>query len=167
MICSIREAREEDAHYVMDIDLKCFTYPWSAEFWADQEDFYKTLVATWYGTPVAMAVYSVGSVICPTFCYDADDGDFTILKVGVKKNYRNKGIGRHLVNHIKRVADGVKATSVLAISPESSCLPPGNNAGSWMRKLGFKGKGIIPGCFIDCGDAEDGYLFELPLRETP
>jgi ribosomal protein S18 acetylase RimI-like enzyme len=161
MIFSIREARREDAHYVMDIDIKCFEYPWTAEFWGDASEFYKIVVGTYYGTPVGMAVYAVGSVICPTFCYEAPDNAFTILKVGVKKDFQRHGLGRLLVNDIKGIACAAKAEGVLSIVPESICLPDSDrDASGWLNKVGFEAKHIIPRCFTNCGESEDGFLFE-------
>lgn len=161
MIFSIREARQEDTHYVMDVDIKCFEYPWPAEFWGDASEFYKIVVGTYYGTPVAMAVYAVGSVICPTFCYEAPDNVFTILKLAVKKDYRRRGLGRLLANHVKGMAYAAKSDCVLSIVPESICLPGSErDASVWLRKMGFEAKHVIPDCFQNCGESEDGYLFE-------
>lgn len=167
MICSIREAKDEDAQYVMDIDIKCFGYPWTPDFWADTSKTYQTLVATFYGTPVAMAVYSKGPVICPTFCYEAPEGVHTLLKVAVKEKYRRHGIGKMLVNRVKGNAYSAKSETLLAIVPESLCVPSSSkDASVWLGNCGFRAKQIIPACFTDCGEVEDGFLFESVLREA-
>lgn len=160
MIFSIRKTTKEDAQYVMDIDLKCFEYPWPTDFWFEASAYYDIVVGTYYGTPVGMAVYTNGPVICPTFCYEPNDQIITMLKVGVKKSFRNKGLGKLLVNHIKGIAWAAKSRSIVTIAPESICTPSEQDVSGWLRKVGFEGRNIIPGCFTNCGEAEDGYLFE-------
>lgn len=166
MIFSIRKATREDLQYVMDIDLKCYEYPWSSDFWHDAAS-YETVVGTFYGTPVGMAVFANGPVICPTFCHDVPEGVFTLLKLAVKERFRRRGLGRMLLNYIKGVAWTAKSETLISIVPESICLPGSKyDASVWLNRMDFEARNIIPACFTNCGEAEDGYLFEWVKREN-
>ena len=73
-----RAAEQKDAHYLIDIDIKCFDYAWTPEDWRQIAKDCVACVATWNGTPVGMAIF-----------YNDHAGSIEIVKIAVKKPYRN------------------------------------------------------------------------------
>ena len=52
-----RAAEQKDAHYLIDIDIKCFDYAWTPEEWRQVGKYCVACVATWNDTPVGMAIF--------------------------------------------------------------------------------------------------------------
>lgn len=136
----VREANGNDLQHIIDIDIKCFDEPWSPEFWRQKNDV-TVDVATFYGTPVAMAVYT------------SSDDITTLHKLAVKPTHRRQGVSRKLFERLSLTTDAVYLTIPETMcSGEKSLIP-------WLNKLGFKGSGIDRSRFISLGEIEDGFVF--------
>ncbi len=84
----IRATTERDAHYLLDIDIKCFDYAWLPEDWRNLAKTCLACVATWNGTPIGMVIFANNQL-----------GGVDIEKIAVKPPYRNQGIGRRLLRN--------------------------------------------------------------------
>ena len=149
-----RAAEERDAHYLIDIDIKCFDYAWMPEDWRQVSKTCVACVATWCGTPVGMAIFA-----------KTPEGDVEIVKVAVKSCYRNRGIARRLLYNCALYARETHAPRLLMLVPESR-LRPGerDDISAWLTKLGFRaGIPLLRDYFTFYGQPEDGVLFSLPI----
>jgi len=153
----VRPATSEDVHYILDIDIKCFDDPWPAEHWRLVGDQLNVAVATYYGTPIAMVVFTLAQT-------ETGLPFVTMTKLAVKEPYRNRGIGRTLLRNVEGFGRNADATGIWTTVPESKCKGERNIA-DWLAKFGFKAVGVNRGCFDAYGYSEDGYLFTRPLCE--
>lgn len=147
---NVRPATGEDVHYLLDIDVKCFDYPWSAEHWRVVGSTVNIAVATYYGTPIGMVVFAGA---------ESEKGVpfVTMVKLAVKESFRNRGIGETLLLTVVEFGRKIESTGVRAVVPESS------NAIDWLIKMGFKASGVDRECFDLYGIKEDGYMFQREL----
>ena len=107
-----RAADQKDGHYLIDIDIKCFDDAWTPEDWRHVAQYCVACVATWNGTPVGMAVF-----------YNDFMGSIEIVKVAVKRPYRNMGIARRLIFNCILYGRELYATQLVMIVPESRLRP--------------------------------------------
>jgi ribosomal protein S18 acetylase RimI-like enzyme len=147
MIFGIRDVKKEDFSHLYDCDIKCFDYVWSDDEWEFAATNYAIKVGHWYGTPVGFAVFMLG-----------EKQAVTVIKVGVKPNFRKRGIGRNLFNEAFRFAVSMGAAELNCIVPETLCLPDEPQCIlPWLKKMGMKGTGIVKNYLQN----EDGYEFKL------
>ena len=152
-----RAAEQKDAHYLIDIDIKCFDYAWTPEDWRQVAKDCMACVATWNGTPVGMAIF-----------YNDHAGSIEIVKIAVKKPYRNVGIARRLLYNCALYARELCATRLLMVVPEGK-LRPGDpeDISQWLGKLGFRAQvPLLRDFFTFYGESEDGVVFTLPIPLT-
>jgi GNAT superfamily N-acetyltransferase len=152
-----RASSDRDAHYLIDIDLKCFDYAWLPETWRAVSKTCVACVATWNDTPIGMAIFG-----------KTPDGDIEILKIAVKPAYRNMGIARHLIYNCILYAREVHAFRLVMLVPEGQ-LRPGETGdiSHWLCSLGFRAQTpLLQGYFIFYGQAEDGVIFTLPIPQA-
>ena len=156
MVFRVRDANGEDAHHVIDIDIKCFDDPWPPDYWRVATEDFKINVATFYGTPIGMAVFMLA---------ESEDGKqfIHLAKVAVKPAYRKRGVGSLLMRSIDEFGLHAGAGWAWLTVPESICHGARSIAG-WMAKVGFKAQAVHKDCFQSFGQSEDGYLFQYPLR---
>lgn len=152
MIFKTRAARAEDQVYILDLDLKCFESAWSNDAWAYAGDHYVIKLATFYGTPIGFA----------TFLHNTQENTIQFPKVGVKRAFRNKGVGRQLVSEALIFCKEVKATHLETLIPES-LLRPGEtqDISEWLSKTGWKATNIVRDFFPCMGQREDAVRFIL------
>jgi ribosomal protein S18 acetylase RimI-like enzyme len=152
-----RETRPADAHYLIDIDIKCFEHAWTPEEWRETSETSLGAVATWHGVPIGMSI-SRRSL----------EGDVEVVKVGVKPPYRNNGIGRHLLQNCILHARDIMATRLFTIVPESAIAPgQPQDLSTWLSKLGFRAeKPLLRNHFYSYGQSEDGVTFSMPVSLT-
>jgi len=154
---AFRAAEQKDAHYLIDIDIKCFDYAWTPEEWRQVGKYCVACVATWNGTPVGMAI----------FCND-HAGSIEIVKIAVKKAYRRLGIARRLLYNCILYARELYATRLVMVVPEST-LQPGNpeDVSEWLTQLRFRAQvPLLKDYFTFYGEPEDGVVFTLPIPLT-
>lgn len=152
LIFQTRHARPEDQVYILDLDLKCFESAWSHDSWAYAGQHYVIKLATFYGTPIGFA----------TYVYNTEKNVIQFPKVGVKRAFRNKGVGSRLVFEALQFCKQVRAQHVETLVPES-LLRPGESqdASVWLSKLGWKATGIERDFFPCMGQREDAVRFTL------
>ena len=149
-----RAAEERDAHYLIDIDIKCFDYAWMPEDWRQASKTCVGTVATWYGTPIGMAIFA-----------KTEAGDIEIVKIAVKKPYRNRGVASQLLLNCAIYAREIHIPRMVMLVPEGR-LRPGepDDISTWLTKLGFRAQApLLRDYFTFYGQAEDGVLFSLPI----
>lgn len=152
---TVRQAKGEDVHYILDLDIKCFDDPWPAEHWRLASGEVNVAVATWYGTPVGMVVF--------TLLETQDSMRFvSMTKLAVKESFRNRGFGTMLLQTVEDFTHEVKASGICITIPESKCTGERTPA-DWLAKVGFKAVGVNRKCFEAYGVSEDGYLFQRSI----
>jgi len=153
----IRGTTERDAHYLLDIDIKCFDYAWSPDQWREVAKNCLACVATWHGTPVGMVLFA-----------DNQCGGVEITKIAVKPAYRNQGIARRLLRNCALFAREIGVGELLMVVPES-LLRPGeaDDISAWLTKLGFRAEvPLLKNHFFYYGRHEDGVVFSYPISST-
>ena len=151
-----RASTEKDAHYLLDIDLKCFDYAWLPEDWRAISKACYGCVATWNETPIGMAIFG-----------QTPYGNVEILKLAVKSSYRNRGIGSRLVFNCLLYAREIHALRLLMVVPEGQLRPgePGDIS-SWLKHRGFRAQvPLLRNYFTFYGQPEDGVVFSLPVSQ--
>lgn len=150
----IRASSERDAHYLLDIDIKCFDYAWLPEDWRQVAKNCLACVATWQGTPIGMVIF--GNNHC---------GGVDIVKIAVKPPHRNQGVARRLLYNCALYAREIGATELLMLVPEGRLRPnEPDDISNWLTKLGFRAEvPLLKDYFTFYGQAEDGVLFSLPI----
>jgi len=154
---NIRATTERDAHYLLDIDNKCFDYAWLPEDWRQVAKDCLACVATWNGTPVGMVIFTSNR-----------NRGVEIVRIAVKAPYRNQGIARRLLRNCVLYAREIGAIELLMLVPESR-LRPGDpdDLSQWLIKLGFRAEvPLLKNWFKFYGEWEDGVLFSIPLSQT-
>ena len=107
--------------------------------------------------PVGMAVF-----------YNDFMGSIEIVKVAVKRPYRNMGIARRLIFNCILYARELYATRLVMIVPESK-LRPGepDDLSEWLKALRFRAQvPLLKDYFTFYGEPEDGVVFTLPVPLT-
>lgn len=151
---ALRGSRPEDAHYLIDIDIKCFEFPWSPAQWRRASADCMACVVTWKDTPVGMAVFRKNHL-----------GDVEIVKLGVKKPFRKLGVSRALILNCAIYAREVASPFLVLIVPERR-LCPGDpeDLSAWLTRLGFRARTpLYKDYFKFYGEREDGVMFYLPI----
>jgi GNAT superfamily N-acetyltransferase len=149
-----RAIERKDAHYLIDIDLKCFDYPWLPSDWRDISNTCFGTVATYRGTPIGMIVFKVG-------CY----GDIEVLKIAVKPTFRNRGIGKRLLFHAICYGQTVQASHLVLVIPETQ-INPGhtNDLSKWLSQLHFRAQApLLRNHYRQYGEDVDGVVFTLRI----
>lgn len=157
---SIRAARDDDAPYLQDIDIKCFEHTWLPDDWGIlwESKTANVLVGCHYGTPVSFLAWELHEY--------KDLPALHVYKVAVKPLFRGNNCGKHLLANAYELL--VKTGDVRYITipvPESMTVgePPKNCVG-WLHKLNFKGTSIVDTQERLYGAAEDVILF---VQEMP
>lgn len=153
----VRPTTERDAHYLLDIDIKCFDYAWLPDDWRAAAKDALACVATWNETPVGMVIFSYNNY-----------GGVEIEKIAVKAPYRHHGIARRLLYNCALYAKEIGALELLMVVPESR-LRPGDpdDISAWLLKLGFRASlPLLKNWFVFYGKPEDGVVFSLPIPQA-
>jgi GNAT superfamily N-acetyltransferase len=152
----IRAATKNDAHYLFDIDLKCFDFPWTLQEWRIFGQTCLGTVATDKSVPIGMVLFR------------ADDTDLNIVKIGVKSEHRRLGVGRALIASCLQYAKDTNLLAVQMIVPET-LLRPGDpdDISPWLSSVGFIPTVPLLRDFYEMyGRVEDGVRFTLSTRST-
>jgi GNAT superfamily N-acetyltransferase len=152
----IRAATKNDAHYLFDIDLKCFDFPWTLPEWRVFGQTCLGTVATDKGIPVGMALFKPG------------EDSLELVKIAVKHECRRQGIGRALIHNCLQYAKDTNLQTVSMVVPET-LLRPGDpdDISGWAIAVGFMPETpLLRGHFELYGKQEDGVRFNLPTRSS-
>lgn len=152
----IRDGRCEDIVYLKDADLKCFVENWDSDTWGVVGANYGVKVATVRGTVVGFAVFK----------RDEEDHRAThLMKLGVKPEFRNRGIGRELLKSVIQFARLINQQTLFTIIPEYMVNPEDPyDASVWLSKMGFRAVvPLVPEFCTHLGELQAGVRFELEL----
>ncbi len=152
-----RPSYKEDAHYLIDIDLKCFDYAWLLEDWRAIANNSFACVATWNSTPVGMIIFS-------RTMYN----DLEVMKLGVKPAYRNHGLGSQLLFNCLLYGRDILASRIVMVIPESRICPgDSHDLSQWLSKRGFRAQvPLLHDYYTFYGKPEDGVVFSLPIPQV-
>ncbi len=152
-----RAAEQRDAHYLIDIDIKCFDFAWTPEEWRQISKYCVACVATWNGTPIGMAIF-----------HNDHAGNIEIVKVAIKKPYRHMGIARRLIFNCILYARELYATQLVMVVPESRLRPDDpEDLSEWLTRLCFRAQvPLLKNYFTFYGEPEDGVVFTLSVPLT-
>lgn len=141
----IREMTEQDIFEVLKIEEESFSDPWTENMFSSltSSKIYKSFVAEENGQ-----ILGYVSVIATFYVFE-------IMNLAVKKDYRNLGIGKSLMEKALLTANEYKADKALLEVRKSNF-----KAQSLYVKLGFKIDGCRQGYYPD---GEDALLMSLDL----
>lgn len=141
----IREMTEQDIFEVLKIEEESFSDPWTENMFSSltSSKIYKSFVAEENGQ-----ILGYVSVIATFYVFE-------IMNLAVKKDYRNLGIGKSLMEKALLTAKEYKADKALLEVRKSNF-----KAQSLYVKLGFKIDGCRQGYYPD---GEDALLMSFDL----
>jgi GNAT superfamily N-acetyltransferase len=150
MLTNIRKPEPQDLNYILDIDLKCFEDNWSYSEWRTTlaDSHYGVLLGTCEGVPVGFIVWF------------NDGKDSLIVRLGVKKDYRNRNVGSQLLQAVEVIThqQGLEALQITVT--ESLCCPnTKTDVSSWLIKRGYHASGLVKEAGIFFGQKEDEITF--------
>lgn len=140
----IRWMIRKDLPTVLNIEERCFEYPWG------EEDFIKTLRQR---TIIGM-VAERGDQVVGFMIYELHKFRIHVLSMAVDPDYSRQGIGRIMVEKLISKLSYQRRNRVLLEVRETN-LP----AQMFFKSMGFKAVGILNHFYDDCD--EDAYMFEL------
>ncbi len=148
------------AKYLEDIDIKSYEWPWTGDFWAGEVKKYSVkiwmeesseplVVKSCEKTPHGFVVYRFINVRdLMDIEKDIKDTIIYIEKLAVHPDWRNKGVGKKLLESVESAAK-LQSVSVLVIF-----LHEENDVGrKWLLKHGFEVCKLHPKQFPDGRDA--------------
>ncbi len=152
-----RASCQNDAHYLIDIDLKCFDFAWLPEDWREASKDSFACVATWNGTPIGMVIFA-------RTMYN----DIEVLKIAVKPSYRKCGIASRLLYNCILYGQEIQATRMVMVVPESRLNPDApDDLSQWLLRRGFRAQvPLLHDYFMFYGHPEDGVLFSLHIPQV-
>lgn len=163
IIVDIREVAQRDINHLLDIDIKCFDYCWTAEDWrmVASSQHVKILIASWYGTPL-------GFVVTEPCKGENDETPYLSMpKLAVKPSFRGRGIGTKLLSKVWSRAFELNLPRITTVVSETMCDPTQiPNSATWLTKMQFKSTGIVRQFVRMYGQHEDGYKFELEVKHA-
>jgi GNAT superfamily N-acetyltransferase len=158
MQTEIRATTKKDIHYLLDIDLKCFEFPWTIDEWKTLGERCLGTIATVNRTPIGFVLFR-----------SDDDGDMEIVKIAIKPGYRRHGIASRLLDNCVRFARETRTHCLHLVIPERLVYPdtPDEISG-WLCHVQFQPTvPLLRDRFEYYGRLEDGIRFTLtvPYRE--
>ena len=160
MIPEIRLAQARDIHYLADIDLKSYDYPWSLTQWREigTDPTTAVMIAAVRADPVGMYVWRKQPNIKQA----------EILKLATKPIFRGRGIGTFLLLAAEAAMCASSLNEATIIVPEINCLPDHpDDVSSWLVKRGYHVVlPILEGRFRMYGKRCDGFKFVHDVRDS-
>ncbi len=156
MLSNIRKPEAHDLNYILDIDLKCFEDNWSLSNWRETlyDPRYGILIGTYQGTPVGFIVWLTAS-------------KSIITRLGVKPNFRNKGVGTQLLSAVEVILGQQNIKELLFPITESLCQPGSpKDISKWLINRGYLAGSLLRGTGRYYGEIEDEIIFHKYLEET-
>lgn len=157
-ILRTRPAEITDIGGLMNTDLKCFDAPWPTDMW--RECPHKCSLVSVGGNVAGFVVFTALQFIFPGSERYVTADDVWIVRMGVKPEYRNKGLGSLLLDRVLDFADHNKARRIAGIVSENTVV----DLRHWLTKRKFLAAGIVNNCFTEYGDDTDGILWQRKLR---
>jgi len=157
-----RPATVKDLSYLRDLDLKCHEQiPSSHRWWAKIEQNLESgcYIGCKSHVPIAMAVWERKSFRLPDF--ERVHITLHLHKLCVRKEFRNKHIGRRLIAHAHEEAKRLQCGYLSISVPEYMCGEKAEhgNVAAWLNQLGFKATIILPTKVHMYGQSFDQFLF--------
>ena len=118
-----RASEPKDAHYLLDIDIKCFDYAWLPSDWRIVAQHCVACVTIWNGRHIGMAIFGKNA-----------DGDVQVVKLAVKSAYRHRGIATGLMRNYGLSMQRDSRSTTRAVGPRNLALPrsiPVTSADGW------------------------------------
>lgn len=158
MIPLLRPALGNDVNFLIDIDLKCYDYPWSVDEWR--------LLALNPACSVTLATINMEPVGFVAWGKVIAKKEAEILRLAVKPAYRNSGVGSLLLGSIEIEANEYGMQKIVLIVPEIHCFPNHrNDVSQWLLTRGYKAtKPILKNHFDMYGSKVDGFKFVGPAN---
>ena len=153
MIPEVRLAQARDIHYLADIDLKSYDYPWSLTRWREigGDPTTAVMIAAIRADPVSMCVWRKQPNIKQA----------EILKLATKPTFRGRGIGTFLLLAGEEAMSAISSDKATIIVPEINCFPGHpDDVSSWLINRGYYvDLPILEGHFHMYGKQYDGFKF--------
>lgn len=156
----IRLSRPNDINPLRDLDVKCYDYPLNMEQWQmlvqdSGQDGKARVVIVEYES--GFNSQAIGYAVWQRF-----EGDFLLLRLGVVKPYRRRGIGHLLFDTVLKDARKRNIPKIKVTVPACHALPGDpDNVTDFLLAMGFRASGrILPDWKFMFGKKEDGYEFE-------
>lgn len=135
----------DDRAALLNIDLKCWDFPWTEDLWQHAVDNYRILVARYRGERLGYSVFGRDM---------SQDRTIRIMKIGVRPAYRRFGVGKQLLLATLAMCKGYEVEAWL---PEDYVY---RGAGQWLLKHGFVAFGVKSNVYTGFGGLEDAILFK-------
>jgi GNAT superfamily N-acetyltransferase len=95
------------------------------------------------------------------------DNTLRVLRIGVKPDYRGRGIGTLLLQTVVIAARQKNIPKVVIPVPESLCCPGSQyDISQWLIWQNFRATEILKDAVTVCGTLEDVYLFTFNIKGT-
>ena len=151
MACSLKKEWEDFTVYagqITDIENSSFPVPWSLN--AFEEEVKNSISNLW--------AVIVDKKLVAYICFWMFDEEIHLLNIAVHPEYRNKGFGKYLIEHLIEVGSE-EGISHIWLEVRPSNIP----ALQMYRQFGFSGVGCRKSYYSDSG--EDAIIMELNLKE--
>ena len=159
----IRLSRPNDINPLRDLDIKCYDYPLNMEQWqmlvqASGQDGQARVVIVEYES--GYSSHAIGYAVWQKF-----EGDFLLLRLGVVKPHRRRGIGHLLFDTVVKDARKRGIAKIRVTVPACHTLPQDpDNVSDFLKAMGFRANGVILTDWkVMFGRQEDGYEFEYQV----
>jgi len=161
MNLDIRQAKDSDAHYLVDIDRKSYEHPFEIRDW-------QSLAINCPEWDLCIAIVDFrycGYSICED---NRADRVMTIHRLGVIPNFRGRNIGSMLLHRLEYKAVAAQMKSIEIPLHETSCQGKNDpyDVTEWLIKKGFKCLRIEEALFQAYGKPMDGYIFGKTVEEV-
>jgi ribosomal-protein-alanine N-acetyltransferase len=145
----IRPMTEDDLDDVMDIETATYQFPWTRGIF---RDCLHVGYCCWvYEADGVIDVYGIMSV---------GAGEAHILTIVVREDSRGQGLGKMMLEHLLRIAEHYKVSTVLL-----EVRPSNKIAIQLYQNAGFNEVGIRPDYYPAEGGREDAVIMALPITK--
>lgn len=140
----IGPAVHSDRAALLNIDLKCWDFPWSEDGWQYAVENYQILVARYRGELLGYSVFGRDF---------AQEKTIRFMKIGVRPGYRNHGVGTRLLLSSIAMCKGFEIEAWLM---EDEVY---RGAGQWLLKHNFRAFATKRDVCIGLEGTEDAIVF--------
>lgn len=161
----IRLTRPTDINIVVDLDLKCYDYPWAFVEWQQaindngKNGKARIVLLEVDKKPAGFAMWQIGL-----------DNIVRVQRFGILPKYRNKGLGFALMSYMRVFCEGhiSRPEKMQVVVPHIYCVPGDpENVAPFLTKCGFHATGeILPEVGVMYGNPVEGYVFESELNSV-
>lgn len=133
-----------DRAALLNIDMKCYDFPWPEHVWQQAVENYQILVARHRGDQIGYSVFGRDA---------AKDNTVRIMKLGVRPGYRNQGVGKQLLLSTLVMCKGFEVEAWLM---EDEVY---RGAGQWLLKNNFRAFDVKRDVCTGLNGNEDAIIF--------